>query len=257
MVDPLLIVLPVINSTDAEGPEKFKVLSADGLAECGYRYASAWFFDAEQRWENTKTDKNREMATSLTAYLDWQSKLSEQNPRAQYLVLYTSSATDASAAVIDRRDFDHPFVVDHKTYWCACTSEPEAHYLCAYINSGYANEKIKDFQSRGLFGPRDIHKLVVKLPFPRYQRSETLHAELAQVGHQCARLAQNFVRAVNVEDLQARALGTVRARLKDQLSAELDRIDDIVATLSEGRVAPERQKRRRSRRGNASARLFD
>jgi hypothetical protein len=158
LVDPPLVLLPVIVEDDA--PTKFKVLSAEGLLEQGQRYASAWFFDAESRWDKNKTDKNKEMGTGLSRYLDWQSKLSQQNPKARYLVLYTSSATDASATVIDRRSFDHPFIVDHMTYWCEC-GEAEAHYLAAYINSGYANAMIKEFQSRGLFGPRHIHKLIV------------------------------------------------------------------------------------------------
>jgi hypothetical protein len=116
LVDPPLVVLPVIVEDDT--PPKFKVVNAEGLLEHGNRYASAWFFDAEARWDKKKTDKNKEMDMSLSSYLDWQSKLSDQNPTARYLVLYTSSATDACATVIDRRSFDHPFIVDRMTYWC-------------------------------------------------------------------------------------------------------------------------------------------
>jgi hypothetical protein len=137
LIDPPLVLLLVILDVDGNRRERFKVLSAEGLLEQGYRYGSAWFFDAEARWDASKTDKNREMETSLSNYLNWQNKLSEQNPKARFLVLYTSSATDASATVIDLRTFDHPFIVDHKTYWCECTSETEAYYLAAYVNSGY------------------------------------------------------------------------------------------------------------------------
>ena len=154
--EPPLVLLPVILG---DQKERFKVLSAEELLENGFRYGSAWFSDAEARWDASKTDKNLEMETTLASYLNWQNKLSEQNPKARFLVLYTSSATDASAVVVDRRAFDYPFIVDHKTYWCECLSEAEAHYLAAYVNSGYANGMIKEFQSRGLFGPREGSRL--------------------------------------------------------------------------------------------------
>jgi hypothetical protein len=131
LIDPPLVLLPVIVDDEGDGRDEFKVLDAEGLLEHGYRYGSAWFFDAEACWNKSKTDKNREMGTSLASYLDWQNKLSEQNPKARHVVLYTSSATDASATVIDRRTFDHPFIVDHKTYWCECTSEAGAGHRCA------------------------------------------------------------------------------------------------------------------------------
>jgi hypothetical protein len=257
LVGPLLVVLPVVTKADERGKEHFEMLNSDGLMEHGYPYGSDWFRKAETSWDKLKTDKNKGTGISLASYLDWQSKLSDQDPGARYLVLYTSSATDASAVVIDRRSFDHPFIVDHKAYWCACPSKAEAHYVCAYINSGYANGKIKDFQSRGLFGPRDIHKLIVKLPFPKYQRGNVRHEELSALGRKCAGLAGHFVSAVNVEDLHARALGSVRARLKVHIGPDLQRIDGIVATLSGGKTTPERKPKKRSRRASGTGQLFD
>jgi type I restriction-modification system DNA methylase subunit len=256
LIDPPLVLLPVI--VDCDGRQEFKVVNAEGLLEHGYRYGSAWFFDAEARWNKSKTDKNREMKTSLASYLDWQNKLNEQNPKARYIVLYTSSATDASATVIDRRTFDHPFIVDHKTYWCECTSEAEAHYLSAYVNSGYANAMIKEFQSRGLFGPRDIHKLIVKLPFPKYQKGDAAHDALAALGKECGAIASNFVRSIAVQDLEARALGRARATLRDQLEPQLEKIDVIVETLSTGKAALAGTWKRKSRRTSGGVgRLFD
>jgi hypothetical protein len=160
--------------------------------------------------------------------------------------------------VIDRRAFDYPFIVDHKTYWCECTSEAEAHYLAAYVNSGYANGMIKEFQSRGLFGPRDIHKLIVKLPFPKYERGNEQHDKLSALGKACANLAGNFLRSISVRDLQARALGRARATLRDELGSELEKIDSIVETLSTGKTATTRFPKRKSRRsGSGMGRLFD
>jgi hypothetical protein len=44
LIEPLLVLLPVI-------------VNAEELFEHGYRYGSAWFFDAEARWDKSKTDK--------------------------------------------------------------------------------------------------------------------------------------------------------------------------------------------------------
>ena len=195
---------------------------------------------------------------TLQDRLNFQRGLSNQNPQARWLVLYTSSATDASAVVVDRREFDCPFIVDHKTYWCECATEVEAHYLSSYINSGYANGLIKEFQSRGLFGPRDVHKLIVKLPFPKFKKNDKDHVALSALGVKCATLAADFVKRVNVKDLQARALGAVRSRLNDQLSGELDKIDTLVAKLSTGKsVVHQSTVRKRSRRSSKSTSLFD
>jgi N-6 DNA Methylase len=258
LVDPPLVVLPVIAKSARKGKGSFRVLTAEELLEAGHRYGSALFLEAEKRWDKKKTDKNKETEATLSSYLDWQTKLSEQNPDAKFLVLYTSSSTDASAVVVDRREFDHPFVVDHKTYWCECTSEAEAHFVAAYVNSNYANEKIKEFQSRGLFGPRDIHKLVVKLPFPKFDKSEPKHEALSALGKRCAVLAGTFVRNTNVADLQARALGSIRSRLKDQLESELGQIDTLVAELSGGTgTSFERKPRKKSRALRSMKSLFD
>ncbi len=63
---------------------------------------------------------------------------------------------------------------------------------------------------------------------------------------------------LKVDDLQARALGAVRTRLKDQLTAELNKIDDIVETLSTGKSATAATAKKKPRRkGGGIGRLFD
>jgi hypothetical protein len=258
LVDPPLVVLPVMLEDTPEGGTEFVVETAEELFERGYQYGSEWFLDVEKIWEAHKTDKNRELGMTLSNYLNWQNKLTDQNPKARHLVLYTSSATDACATVIDGKTFDHPFVVDHMTYWCHCGSAEEAHYLSAYVNSGYANAMIKEFQARGLFGGRHVHKLIVKVPFPTFDKNAIDHLALSELGSKCARLADNFVRAARPDNLHARALGTMRSRLRDQLSAELAEIDCIVEKLSSGTVDTRRGSRGRSRRLQvATRRLFD
>jgi hypothetical protein len=117
---------------------------------------------------------------------------------------------------------------------------------------------IKEFQPRGLFGPRDIHKLILRVPFPKYERGNSVHDELAAIGRACAKLAGNFARFMAVKDLEARALGRARATLREDLASELEKIDVIVETLSTGKAARAAPWRRKSRRmGAGMGRLFD
>src|SRR5665213_2132922 len=101
---------------------------------------------------------------------------------------------------------DFPFVAEHKTYWCEVQSDAEAHFLCAFLNSDYANEQIKSFQSRGLFGPRDIHKTIVKLPFPRFDAKRPEHVALAALGGKCVRIAAGLLNQEEANDFDARTL---------------------------------------------------
>lgn len=250
LVAPPLVLLPVV---EADG--RYQVLDADALMAKGYRFASSWFSRAEELWESRRTKRNSE--NSLGSYLNWQSKLTGQNPKARYLVLYTSSATDASAVVLDRQEYDHPFVVDHKAYWCELKTAQEAHYLSAFINSGYANEAIKEFQSRGLFGPRDIHKTIIKVPFPRFKASDEDHAELARLGEECAAVAKRVMMSEDDTDLKPRALGRIRTKMRRAMASELKDIDRLVERLSKAQAKAENKLPKTSRRGRESGGLFD
>ena len=183
LIEPLLVALPLV-IREENSAKRFEVVDHDEILN--ERFASRWFAEAERLWNKHRTDKAKRSEMTYLNRLDFQHGLTDQNPDARFIVLYTGSATDASAVVVDRTAFEAPFVAEHKTYWCEAKSESEAHFICAYLNSGYANEKIKDFQSRGLFGPRDIHKTIVKLPFPRFDPKNELHKSLAKLGSKCA-----------------------------------------------------------------------
>lgn len=229
LVDPPLIVLPVDMIE-----ESYRVMDHEELLKEGYKYGSKWFWEADKCWEANKTQKAEQSGLTLIKRLDFQRGLTEQGS-ANILVLYTSSAQDASAVVVDRRKLQLPFVVDHKAYWFAPQSLKEAHYVCAYLNSGYANEQIKEFQSRGLFGPRDIHKTIVRLPFPKFDPKDETHLSLAALGAACDLKASKFLVGVATNDLQARALGRIRSKMREELQAELSEIDVLVEQLSTGK----------------------
>lgn len=259
LVDPPIVVLPVAIELDENDQEQLVLLGNEELLKRGYRFASRWFLQAEKLWNTHRTEKAEKSGMSYLDRLDFQHGITEQDLSTKYLVIYTASASDACAVVIDRREFSLPFVVESKTYWCSTSSLSEAHYLCSYLNSGYANEKIKDFQSRGLFGPRDIHKTIVKLPFPRFDGSNEDHKSLAKLGANCAAAAQKMLNGDKKRDFDSHALGRMRTKIREHLEDELNEIDVLVEKLSTGKseAAIRATGKGRSRKGRGTLRLFD
>jgi hypothetical protein len=107
------------------------------------------------------------------------------------------------------------------------TSEDETHYLSAVLNSETVNEVIKPFQSKGLLGERHVHKKVLDVPFPGFNKEDTKHKELVRLG----RLAQ--IDAKKAMKLSAFPSSTADQRgfIRKHLAESLEKIDDVVKAL--------------------------
>ena len=92
-------------------------------------------------------------------------------------VAYTQ-AGQPTAAVIR----DHHAIVDRKLYQTICSSEDEAYYVLAILNSKELTTAAEKFMTKGLFGARDFEKHGWKLPIPRYDSRNTLHSRLSKLG---------------------------------------------------------------------------
>ena len=105
----------------------------------------------------------------------------------------------------------------------------EAYYLTAYLNSATPNEMIKEFQSRGLFGPRHVHKKILEVPFPKFEPENKKHTDLAALGESCARqVEQHLHDTVATNDYN---VGRVRMDIKKTFSPEFKKIDKLVEGL--------------------------
>jgi len=149
------------------------------------------------------------------------------------LVLYNSSAKDANAVVVERKNFDLPFVIESVAYWYGATSKEEACFLTAFLNSEAPNLMMKDFQARGLFGARHVHKKILDVPFPKYDGTDERHLRLAALGKLCHERAGAFL-ATEVkagEAVSGLRLGGLRLAVKRHLREELAAVDEIVKEL--------------------------
>lgn len=254
LVDPPLIALPV-HVEGGKGDRTFALATSDDLFSAGHTEGSEWFDKSSKIFDRYRTEAYKKTGMTMLKRLDYQRGVTSQNPDGRFLVLYTSSATDASAVLIDRRDFDLPFIVDHKTYWCEVKSTAEGHYVASFLNSGFANQAIKDFQSKGLFGERDIHKLIVMLPLPAFQKNDERHQRISSLGKASAAIARQKAKAEGWEALDARKLGRVRTRLRELLEDELVEIDQLLREINGQKAAAIAVRRAKKQMGAGP--LFD
>jgi hypothetical protein len=221
---PDLIVLPILTKG------KVEIKNASDLRKEGFLHAAKWFQDAENIWNIHKTEKSKNM-TSI-GRLNFQRGIVEQNLQANYLVLYNSSAKDANATVVTRTDLDLTFIVESVTYVLYTHDKNEAYYLTAILNSSAPNEMMKDFQARGLFGARHVHKKILDIYYPKFDKDNSIHQKLASISEQCHKKTSEFLQQnPPKEPLGTHHLGKIRVDIKKMLKGEIAEIDKIVKKL--------------------------
>ncbi|MGI8669082.1 MAG: Eco57I restriction-modification methylase domain-containing protein, partial [Aridibacter sp.] len=226
---PELVVLP-LTIEESEFGKKIKLHSSNELLEIGFSDASDWFEKAEKIWNEKKTSSNE--GNSAIDYLDYQNKLTSQDINSPYLVIYNASGKDANANVFKRNDLEFEFIVDTKGYSFSTHNLDEANYLASVLNSNVTNILMKDFQSRGLFGARDVHKKILDIYYPRFDRENELHKQLADLSKTAHTKAKEFLRETSPSaDLSPHELGKIRLDVKRFLSDEMTQIDVLVQNL--------------------------
>ncbi len=229
---PDLIVLPITIKLNDDNEKEIQLHSADDLMSEGYLNASKWFKVAENYWDIYRTENNKKF--TCEDYLNWQNKLTEQRLYSPFLVLYNSSAKDANATIVKRDEIDLEFLVESKGYSYITDNIYEAYYLAAILNSNITNGQMKDFQSKGLWGPRDVHKKILDIYYPKFDENNDTHlrlAELSKIAHEKA--AQYLKDNIPQKELTATRLGKIRLDIKKYLMDEMKEIDKLVKKIIE------------------------
>lgn len=230
LYQPSLIVLPVKIIIGDDGIKKPELLNAEDIQKAGFLHGAKWFTEVEKIWKEHRTENNSK--TSSVDYLNWQNKLTDQNLNHRYIVLYNTSGKDANAVVIDRLNLDLEFFADHKAYIFTTSSKPEAYYIAAILNSSAPNKLMKDFQSKGLFGARDVHKKILDVYYPKFSNKSEIHRKLADLSCLVHEKVTKYLAAITPkEHLSGIGLGRMRLEIKKHLTTELKEIDDLVAEL--------------------------
>ncbi len=213
LLDPVEAVIPFeSNSSSLLGPDRARGLGYPGLAR--------WLTEAAGVWMTYRRSE-----ISLLDQLDYYGKLTAQFPLAPIRVLYTKSGAIPAAAVL----CDENALVDHVLYWGRVETIEEARYLSSIFNSEILRQRIVGRQSRGQWGARDIHKLLVNQPIPRFSESAPVHQQLVGLAEQAERVAA----AVALPD----DLYFVTARRRIRAALASDGVASAIDQLVEGLLA--------------------
>ena len=240
LVNPPLVTLPMrvadtsVQGTTAKAAQHWQLLSPAELTAIGEVETAQWFAQGEHLWNERRSDSAKKGSMEVNDRIDFQRGLTDQPVDAKWAVIYNASGKDASACVVDVRAGDCRFVAESTAYVCFVATEPEAQFVCAYLNSGFPNQAIKEFQSAGLFGPRHVHKKILELPWPQFSNGNPWHLKLAALARQVAQQAIALVGAQEQLELGSHALGQLRLRLRAELALPMAEIDRLVEAISSG-----------------------
>jgi hypothetical protein len=224
---PALVILPITIEKNLSNKKVIKLHSATELMKQGFLNASRWFTNTENVWKIHRTEKNA--IISSEDYLNWQNKITEQKLDLKYLVLYNASAKDANATIVERDKLDLEFIVESKGYVFFTDIIDEAFYLTSILNSTVPNLLMKDFQTKGLFGARDVHKKILDIYYPTYDAANETHIQLAALSKAAHEKASNYLVAnPPQQELSAIHLGKLRTNIKKYIVTEMKEIDKLV-----------------------------
>jgi len=231
-LDYRLVVLPIEPVED-----HYKLIDENEARKRGFLSLARWLVKAEKEWEERRSAKAERI--DMLGRLDYRKGLTEQNPQAKYRVLYNTSGTYLTAAIIQNEQIDseidgqqiamHGFVANDKTYLCQLNDSNEASYLATILNASLVDRLIKPMQSRGLWGPRDIHKKVLELPIPKFNAANPIHKRLAELGKECSAKVDNWLASGGAGKIIN--IGKLRNMVRTTLKDELDEIDMLVKKI--------------------------
>jgi hypothetical protein len=231
------VVLPLV-----EEEHGYRMLAAEQARTRGFLRLADWLERAQQNWESHRKEKAKR--EDVLGWLNYRNKLTSQNPKAKFAVLYPMSATYLCAAAVARTSAplswgpqaieSNGLVVDYVNFYCETDDRREAQYLAAFLNAPHVDRMVKPLQAKGLWGPRHICKKVLELPIPEFKEGNRNHLRLAEIAEACARKVGKLVPSLKESLAGLRgphAIGRARTAVRRALSDELTEIDALVREL--------------------------
>jgi len=99
-LDYRLMVLPI-----ERGDGKYRLIDSKEARKQGYLHLAQWLEKVESEWTQRRSSKATN--SSALAWLNYRNKLTDQNPDAKYRVLYNTSGTFLTAAVIENSSISY------------------------------------------------------------------------------------------------------------------------------------------------------
>lgn len=217
-----LIFLPIIDSKGI-----VIMMNSEHLLSEAKEHASQWMQEAEELWKARRSSEER----TIYQRIDYNNTLTNQNIKANGVVIYNTSGSNLTAALCFPEKENHGieingFVADHKTYYYYPKSIEEGDYLCSILNSQVVNDRIKAYQPEGLFGARDIHRRPFEVcPIPIYDEQDPEHIRLSSLGKECRNKMEKLAK------LMKGKIGRIRLEARRILSPQLIKIDELAISI--------------------------
>jgi hypothetical protein len=242
LVNPPLVVLPLVKEGDVDadgkmlpGKTHWRLLDAAELTSRGDVEAARWFGQSERLWGERRSPSAIKQKMTSNGRVNFQRGLTDQPVDGAWAVMYTASATDASACVLDVSTKTPHFFAESTCYIAFVRTNGEARFVECYLNSGFANGRIKEFQARGLFGPRHVHKKILELPWPDFSPNRPSHRKLVALGQSAAKAVQGILGSQQGLELDPRTLGRLRTSIRKEIADIMGEIDALVEAISTGK----------------------
>jgi hypothetical protein len=232
-----LLVLPVVVENN-----RFIMMKHDELLGAGLEAGAEWVKKAEVLFAKRSKDK---MMTAQSR-INFQRLLTTQDPTAKHIVLYNKSGSNVCAAYLNSDECDRAmdlqvmaFIAERVTYRIYATSEDEASYLTAVLNSTVVNDAIKPYQTVGVYhGKRDITRRPFEVcPIETYDPKNPLHQDLSSLAISAKEKMRKVARRLEG------TLAKVREESRTIVENEISRIDKIVVKMFS--VAPTESPKRK------------
>ena len=193
---------------------------------------NTWFDRTSNTWDERK---KRTTSETLPEWFNYRNKLTAQNIKDRFRVIYGGSGTNLACCVLDieievfrvngRRV--QGVVVDYTTFFYAADAKQEAHYLCAILNSPFVNQQIKAHQPEGLWGARHIQRTPFEAcAIPIFEQDNPDHLELARLS-QVAHARIEEMKGLEENRLLNGGPGRARNAAREIVAEELAAIDEI------------------------------
>jgi len=259
-LQPILVVLPIIPSNSG-----YRIIQRPEAQARGKAYLARYLEEVEGAWARVRTERQKD--TSVYEWLNYQNKLTKQNPNLRYKVVYLANGTNLAATVVVDEPYEvevkggrvrvNGIIIENTLFLYQTDNVNEAHYLTAVLNSSILNELVKPMQARGGFGERHFHKKPLEFPIPKYDPNNPIHRRLSELGREAREVVcrglnrvlqelgylgivnnyYNYMYGYNSGGEQARPLtpnqvGRLRDYIRDNVIRDiLAEIDQLVAQL--------------------------
>jgi hypothetical protein len=129
----------------------------------------------------SEIDSSNGNISTLFGLIDIRGKLSQQVIFNEGFIVMTGAGGGKVCSTYIKLDNYHSdrLIMDQTVYWAQVETEDEAIYLSGLLNSTAINLIIQDFQPRGAFGKRHVHKL----PFgvtPPFNPEQAAHQDVVE-----------------------------------------------------------------------------